>query len=283
MARAGSINFQVANIIREHNGISKSKLERRNESGLKSENNQKVSDLFHSYKSLDNARNNLTNLAIFAKENHSIKDMSKIDINTVKDWINSKDIVYRTASNYLSELNKVSEHFSFDRNEIKELRLNLKNNVLKDNKTGTLAQQTRSYKNLDKIALKDSNSQLAFELQRDLGLRVKEATQINLERQLKDNILTITQKGGKLTQKEISPTLTSKLRENAVQGIYSINSRTYTRHLKEAIEKSGQKWSGTHGMRHSYAQSQLEAGKTKLEVSQEMGHNREEITDTYLR
>ena len=280
MARAGSINFQVSNIIKAHNGISKSKLETRNESKLKGENNQKVSDLFHSYKSLDNARNDLTNLAKFAKENHNIKDMSKIDINIVKDWINSKDVVYRTASNYLSELNKVSEHFSFDRNEIKELRSDLKNNL---EKTGAFAQQTRSYKNLDKIILNDPKSQLAFELQRDLGLRVKEATHINLERQLNDNILTITQKGGKLTQKEISPTLVSKIKENAAQGIYSVNSRTYTRNLKIAIEKSGQKWTGTHGMRHSYAQSQLEAGKTKLEVSQEMGHNREEITDTYLR
>jgi len=280
MARAGSINFQVANIIREHNGISKSKLERRNESGLKSENNQKVSDLFHSYKSLDNARNDLTNLAKFAKENHSIKDMSKIDINTVKDWINSKDIVYRTASNYLSELNKVSEHFSFDRNEIKELRSDLKNNL---EKTGAFAQQTRSYKNLDKIILNDPKSQLAFELQRDLGLRVKEATHINLERQLNNNILTITQKGGKLIEKELNPSLISKIKENAINGIYSINMKTYSRNLEKAITKSGQKWTGTHGMRHSYAQNQLEAGKTKSEVSQEMGHNREEITDTYLR
>ena len=59
--------------------------------------------------------------------------------------------------------------------------------------------------------------------------------------------------------------------------------KTYSRNLEKAITKSGQKWTGTHGMRHSYAQNQLEAGKTKSEVSQEMGHNREEITDTYLR
>jgi integrase len=283
MARVGSTTFQVSKIIKSQNGIAISKKERRDTISQKAENNHNVSDLIHSYKSLTDTRNNLINLGNFAKEKYQIKDMSKIDINIVKEWVKSKDLVYRSASNYLSQLNKVEKHFNFDKNAIKEFRNELKNNILKDNKVGTLAQQTRSYKNLDKIVLRNEKSQLAFELQRDLGLRVKEATHINLDRQLKGNVLIITQKGGKLTQKEISPTLISKIKENAKNGIYSVNKMTYQRHLKEAIEKSGQKWSGTHGIRHSYAQNQIEAGKTKEEVSQELGHNREEIINTYLR
>ena len=280
MARAGSINYQVSNIIREHNGIGISKKEERELSGLKSENNQNVSDLFHSYKSLDNARNDLSNLGKFAKENYNIKDMSKIDISIVKDWIMQKDIVYRSASNYLSELNKVSDHFSFNRDEIKELRSDLKETL---DRTGNLAQETRAYRDLDKIELKNEALNVAFELQRDYGLRVKEATHIDLVRQIRGNILTVQGKGGKLIEKELNPTLTSKIKENANNGIYSVNIKTYSYNLKSAIEKSGQKYTGTHGIRHSYAQAQLEAGKTKSEVSQEMGHNREEITDVYLR
>ena len=282
MARVGSIVFQVSNIIKKHNGISISKKEQRSQSGLKAENNHNVSNLIHSYKSLTDTRNNLLNLGKFAKEQHQIKDMSKIDINFIKDWINSKQLVYRSASNYLSELNKVAEHFSFSKDEIKDFRKELRNN-LKDNRTGTLAQQTRAYKNLDKIILKNEKAQIAFTLQKDYGLRVKEATHINLNRQLNNNILIVLGKGGKLIEKKIDPSLALKIKKNAKNGIYSINSKTYSRHLKKAIENLGQKYNGTHGIRHSFAQTQLEAGKTKQEVSYELGHNREEITDVYLR
>ena len=73
-----------------------------------------------------------------------------------------------------------------------------------------------------------------------------------------------------------------KIKENAVDGKYEINKRTYARDLQKKIEESGQKYNGTHGIRHSYAQKMLET-HSKAEVSQEMGHSREEITDTYLR
>ena len=36
-------------------------------------------------------------------------------------------------------------------------------------------------------------------------------------------------------------------------------------------------------MRHSYAQNRLEQGYSKQNVSESIGHIREEITDTYLR
>jgi site-specific recombinase XerD len=280
MARAGSIVFQVSKIIKAHNGIGLSKREARNESGLLSENNQKVSDKFHSYKSLDNARRDLMNLGKFAKENYGIKDMSKIDIEVIKEWINSKSAVYRTASNYLSELNKVSEHFSFNKQEIKELRSELKENL---ERTGKLHNSTRAYKNLDKVFLKSEKAQIAFELQRDYGLRLKEAMHINLDRQLKDNTLFVQGKGGKILEKELSKELVQKVKENAKNGIFEIKKDTYTKELKEAIEKTGQTYNGTHGIRHSFAHQKLEEGYSKQEVSEMMGHNREEITNVYLR
>jgi len=279
MARVGSIVFQVANIIKAHNGIRISKLERRNESGLSAENGHKVSDLFHSYKSLDNARADLLNLGKFAKDELGIKDMSKIGIEGINEWIKSKNITYRTASNYLSELNKVHEHLGVSKEEIKELRAELKNNL---ERVGTLHNTTRAYKSLDKIQLSDK-AQIAFELQRDYGLRAKEATHINLERQLKGNTLLYTQKGGKLSEITITPTLASKIKENAVNGKYELNYKTYSRELKAAIEKTGQKYNGTHGIRHTFAQNKLETGASKQKVSELMGHVREEITNVYLR
>jgi len=277
MARAGSINYQVGNIIKAHNGIRQSKLESRKNSGIISaESGHKVSDKFHSYKSLDNARNDLKNLGNYAKQSHSIKNMSNISISVVRDWIIEKNITYNTASNYLSELNKVHEHMNFTREEIKELRKELKTSLRTNTK------QSRFYKKLDKIKLPDK-SMPAYELQRDYGLRMSAATHINIEKQLKGTTLKYQEKGGKWSEKELTSTLASKIRKNAVEGKYEIPRDTYYGQLKREIEKSGQKFNGTHGIRHTYAQNQIQSGKTKQEVSEAMGHTRPEITNTYLR
>jgi len=279
MARVGSVNYQVAKIIKAHNGIRQSKLESRNESGLKAENGHKVSDKIHAYKSIDNLRADISNLGRYVWKELGIKNMSKIGIDGIKNWINSKDITYNTASNYLSEINKVHEYLGVTKQEVKELRTELKQNLPK---TRNLAKQTRVYKSLDTVQLSDK-SQVAFELQRDYGLRIKEATHINISRQLHGNTLSYSQKGGKLSEIELNPTLASKIRENAVNGKYEVNRKTFSRHLKKAIEKSGQKFNGAHGIRHTFAQDKLEAGASKQEVSEAMGHKREEITHVYLR
>lgn len=277
MARAGSINHQVGKIIKAHNGIGQSKLESRNSSGLMSaESGHKVSDKIHSYKSLDNIRNDLKNLGNYAKQEFGVKDMSKIDREIIRQWIRDKDVSYNTASNYLSEINKVHSHLNITREEVKELRAELKQELRKNEL------ETRAYNNLDRIQLPDK-SQPAFELQRDYGLRVNAATHINIEKQLKENTLIYQEKGGKWSEKELTHTLSSKIRENAVNGKYELNYNTYRDQLQKAIEKTGQKYNGTHGIRHAYAQNQLEAGKSKQEVSESMGHVREEITNTYIR
>ena len=276
MARLGSIKYQVSQILQKVNGIGTSKKETREQSGVKSlESGHKVSDKVHSYKSLENLRNDLTNLSNYAKTEFKIQDIREINIVIVNAWLESKNIGYNTASNYMSELNKVSDHFNFTKEQIKELRSDLKKDLPKTEL------ETRAYKNLEKIELKEKH-QVAFELQRDYGLRVNASTHINLDKQLNGNTLTYREKGGKLSQKEINPNLAQKIRENALEGKYEINKRTYARDFQKQIEKSGQKYNGTHGIRHSYAQKMLET-HSKAEVSQEMGHSREEITDTYLR
>ena len=276
MARLGSIKYQISNIINSHNGIGVSKKEQRANSGLKSlENGHNVSDKIHSYKSIENLRNDLTNLANFSKENFGIKDITQISASNVRAWIESKQITYNTASNYLSELNKVAEHFSFSKEEMKALREDLKAKLT--NKTP----ETRAYKQLEKITLRE-NSQVAFELQRDYGLRINAATNINIEKQLKDNTLIYREKGGKLSQKELNASLTSKIIKNAVNGKYEINKRTYSIEIKKEIEKTGQKFNGSHGIRHAYAQKNIEE-KKQSEVSHELGHSRTEILKVYLR
>ena len=227
MARLGSVKYQVSQILQKVNGIGTSKKETREQSGVKSpESGHKVSNKVHSYKSLENLRNDLTNLATYAKSEFKISDIKAINIEIVSSWIESKNIAYSTASNYFSELNKVSDHFNFTKEEIKDLRAELKSDLPK------AELETRAYKNLEKLELKDKH-QAAFELQRDYGLRVNAATHINLDKQLNGNTLTYREKGGKLSRKELNPNLAQKIRENAVDGKYEVNKRTYSRDLQK--------------------------------------------------
>ena len=64
MARLGSVKYQVNNLINSITGIGISKKEQRQISGIESlESGHKISDLVHSYKSLENIRNDILNLA----------------------------------------------------------------------------------------------------------------------------------------------------------------------------------------------------------------------------
>ena len=275
MARVKSIGRQVEELLNRKNGIGKSKRETRNFFNRTSlESGQKISPLIHSYKSLANIRTELTALGKYAKEEFGIREIKDIDITVVKAWLAEKDINIRTASNYLSDLNKVSDVLAFTPAEIKTLRDELKTTLPNP------PYQTRAY-DLSRVEI-NPRSEVSYLLQKEYGLRVSAATRINLATQLNQNTLSFKQKGGKLSEIELTSTLASKLRENALNGKFELNYRTYYRDLKKAIEKTGQKFNGTHGMRHSYAQNQLEH-KTKLEVSQDLGHVREEITLVYLR
>lgn len=260
----------------QHKGIGESKKESRQESDFKGENGQKISTKIHSIKSLKNIRDDLTNLGRFAKENYGMKDMSKIDANIVRDWINDKGISYNTASNYLSEINKMNQHFSITPKDVKELRVHFKQE-LRPNEL-----QHRAYKGLEKIQL-PKQFQPAFELQRDYGLRMSAATHINLKDQLQGNFFRFQQKGGRWSEIKLSNALAQKIRDNAVQGRYGVNNDTYSNHLRSEIEKSGQEYNGTHGIRHSFAQHMKELGYSDAEISKMMGHTRTEIVNTYFR
>jgi len=290
MARAQAIGYQVQEIVREINGIGKSKLDSRNSSGIRSiESGHKISDKVHSIKSITNLRRELTDLGKYAKHELGIKNISDIDQVAIRSWLESKEIGYRTASNYLSNLNKVESHLNISREQIKEIRQEISPSLERPQF------ETRAYKNLDRLQV-PQRAEPAFRLQRDYGLRPGAAVSCKIIEKsvnahkpdfkgthLKGNTLHYKEKGGKMAQKTISNEMRAVIHKNAQNGSYAINYKTYSRDLEKALKTDGQNFNGAHGIRHTYAQSQLEKGLTKAEVSQEMGHTRVEITNTYLR
>jgi len=271
------IRNQVRAITNEIDGTGTSKLDSRRASNLRShESGHKISPMLHSYKSITNLRRELIDLAAYAKVEHGVGKISKIDASIVRSWIANKNIGYRTASNYLSNLNKVADHLRISRQEVAEIRQELSPQLPRP------AKDRRSYKHLDRLQVAE-RSMPAMRLQRDYGLRAGAATHINLDKQLHGNVLSYQEKGGKWSKRVLDKDLVSQLHKNAQNGLYSVNYKTYTRDLRQGIEHMGEEWHGTHGLRHSYAQRRLEEGASLGEVSQEMGHVREEITLAYLR
>ena len=272
-----AIHNQVRDVIRSIDGIGTSKLDSRIASDMRSnESGHKVSPKLHSHKSIINLRRELTDLATFAKLERGIGKIDKIDASIVRNWLATKEIGYRTASNYLSNLNKIADHLSISRQEVAEIRQELSSQLPRP------AKDRRSYKHLDRLQVAE-RSMPAMRLQRDYGLRAGAATHINLDKQLDGNVLSYREKGGKWSKKVLDKDLVSQLHKNAQNGLYAINYKTYTRDLRQGLERLGEEWHGTHGLRHSYAQRRLEEGASLGEVSLEMGHVREEITLTYLR
>ena len=100
-------------------------------------------------------------------------------------------------------------------------------------------------------------------------------------------------KGGKerdiIVSKDTYLEIERYVKENGVLKID--DPRSYREAIKEAAQKVGQEYTGSHGLRHNFAQNRMNelqsmgAGyQTACHmVSKEMGHERPSITETYLR
>lgn len=304
----GSVAGQVSYIWEQIDGIGESKVDARADSDVTSlKDDRAVSDKVHSYEYKDEVLRTAEDLGNFARENFGEKNYEKIDGDIVQAYIDAKiadGVTQGTLSNYISHLAKVEtalikiaeiskhEYTAFTREDLREARENIKENAGKtDYVNRAYASPGAVISNLER------GEHLAGRLQLEHGLRVSEATRIG-ERQLNGNTLTYIGKGGKEQSKELSPSLANSIRSNMENGRFSVDQNHYRESLRESSRVEGDKYSGSHGLRYNYAQNEyvsrldakIEGGmkpdeahrEALAEVSKEMGHNREEITEHYL-
>ena len=141
-------------------------------------------------------------------------------------------------------------------------------------------------------AIKDDTARFCCHLQLAYGLRANESYKIHLVPG-KENCMEIHQKGGARTIKEISPEDYQKLvsMSGGRDNYYISDYQTVRRAWGDACDRMGVADNGLHGLRATYAHRSydghiargLSAAEAKAEVSQELGHTRLEIVDTYLR
>ncbi len=299
----GSINYQVSQIMKQLTGHGISKYETRIKSSMKGENNHQVSNLIHSSNYDKAVKTTAISLAQFAK-NNGIKDMEKINNETIEKYVNEKiqkGNLNKSISVPLSHLLKIQHALNktfynrtgrenaqlFSKEKIKELRVKANKTAKKSDKN-----KIKSYSNpnifLSKIA---KRSVLQIDLMMQTGIRVNDTINIKKNQLLANNEIRFRSKGGKVFIKKIDPNLYYKIKKAVVSNTYNIAYKTFYRDMKKVASENNIVWSGTHGLRHSWAKKDfsnnlkngLSNKKSLLKTSQEMAHNRGEITKLYIQ
>jgi len=277
------------------NGINQSKVEARNSSNQIGENGHKVSDKAHSIKEVQNLRSVTTQYINFVKENYAGKVAGNINADSAKAFLEAKatEVKGSTLNTYTSLMQKVSDNLNKDgignlnRQDIQSIKQELKEDY-------SLSKEhiNRAYENAQAIQneMRNTTMSLSADLQAEAGLRANDAINSDKWQINSDNTLTINDSKGGITYttSPLSPELIERVAEAKEMG-YRANYNEYREALKEAVQSTGQNYTGTHGLRYSFAQERLEELKqngyteaeAKGQVSLEMGHSRLDITNHY--
>lgn len=124
-------------------------------------------------------------------------------------------------------------------------------------------------------------------LQLECGLRLSDACKLD---ELRQTGKIEQSKGGQAITPHLSAALKSALERLPAAELHP-DKEKYAEALRGAAEAAGEQYTGTHGLRHNFAQAQFasytEHGMSKAEalraVAEDMGHHRSDITLTYLR
>ena len=250
------------------------------------------------------------------RETTNVKNLQKIEtqhiqayVDTLSDKVENKSLTRTTAATYITALNRIIEYINShleDRNlkTISASEYNLSrtqneriNRAVDENTHNKFMSYIERSNDIQSQALSYS-----VQLQREFGLRLRESIQIQtntIQKALRTNILHLTKKDGvksarprqinirNNTQKEILKNALQFMKDNRLKSLAPTNTIRQQYNYAERVRQDFNKSTDSskmdyHGERYHYAQMRIQEGATKQEVSQELGHNRESITNIYL-
>jgi len=324
----GSINHQVNLVFKQSNifqpGSSKhdAKLQAREELLAKGESatSDKIGaqTAIYSYNTAEKYKDTWHDLAQYCKQEFGIKDVTKIEAEHIKSYLESKiesGVKYSSfqrecaaISKFEQALNRFAEKYG-ERYNVAKTEFNFREAI---NTTREIAKEVlsrdikdRGFDNPQAVInnIERPESKIAAAVQYEGGARLSEACYIK-ESQLKGyeidrvtgqekgKIYLDNTKGGKdreiFVSKETYSKLESYIKEN---GEFKISKNTYSHDVNAAAKQLNERASDTHSFRYNFAQERynscLDAGFTHEQalqnVSWEMGHERADITLHYLR
>ncbi len=233
-------------------------------------------------------------------------DKIQVYIDTLHDKLEAGELKSSTVSSYISALNRVieyaNEHLNRDIQTINAKDYGLSRGGV-EYQNRAVSEQTHNTFN-DFLSSQDDIKAQALshsvDLQRELGLRLRESIQIKadtIREALKTSTLHVDrQDGTKNSQPRDIPihneqqleTLKSALnfmQEHNLKSLAPTDTLKEQYHFAEHVRQEFNRVSDTkmdyHGERHYYAQERLSEGATARQVTEELGHHRKEILKHY--
>ena len=307
----GSVKWQVNTMLNKIKQIGSSRHEAKQQAQYSSPHELAKQTGIHSYKTLDTYRGVAKDLLQYAKDNGFTKDIEKLTGETVKSFLENKlqeGISYNTLKTYTAAVTKLEvaleKHNGNDYDLSKAAQ-----EVLSQARANGMGptEQHRAFQNPQAVINNISNPDYKTIAQFQLvsGLRLSELNHTRPDQLREENgrmFVSVEQgKGGKDRIVEVKDRQAFQAFKSLVEskqqtsgkyaGKYTFSKSGYRAAVASAAAKAGETERGTHSFRWNYAQreyidKQISLGKpesqAKLEVSHELGHNRESITDHYL-
>lgn len=238
-----SVKYAVSRVMSVLDGIGESKRQARASSEIAGQNGQKISQKIHSIKSMQNARTVATQYAEYVKANYG-KIYPNLSSQTMRDFLQSKldQVSGPTINTYISTAAKIADAFrqlgvkNIDRNDILTLRTELKHNDIDLSKHRTDRSYTAAELNKMREYMQDTPYLLSFDLQRQAGMRIDDATD-SKKWSIDRSTNTITIRGSKNGLTYTTRDLPSRLIDRAAaakQIGYKANKTIYGDKLREA-------------------------------------------------
>jgi len=301
----GSVVYQVHTVFAEIIRFGESKhaaKEQARASGAKTWHDIGKNIAIYSYRTADQYRDVAKDVMQYAKENFGVKDIEKLTSEHIQAYLESKiadGIKYSTFQNYSAAIEKLEvalnayaqshqtgNTYKFDLTDVRKEA----QEVLERSQT------TRAYE--DPKALVASIQNDVFKTiataQYEGGFRISELNHISEKNFLENNTFqVISGKGGKDREVPLSQETYQALKDlvDKSDGKFIFDINDYRNALKEAAKITDQPYTGSHGLRWSFAQEKFQElqrqGMTYEQalqaVSHLLGHERADITEHYLR
>lgn len=267
----------------------------------------------YSYATADAYRDVWGQCLAHAKAEHGVKDIEKLGAGHVGSFLKAKaeggeSVSKATFRQYAAALGKLEAALNgyaarFETGRSYDFRQAIKDArplaaSLRD------GPQTRAYAEPQRLvaAIKRSDHRLAARMQYEGGPRVHEISLITPPQLLGERPDPVSGKtcgwiadkgkGGKNLEHKFSlETYRQLAAEVERRGAFSVDKAAYRESLKSAAEDTGQDYRGSHGLRWNFAQERFAACQAAdmgyelalVNVSRELGHERPDITEHYLR
>jgi len=311
----GSVNWQVQQVFDTVNCIGQSKhaaKEDARHSGARTWEQIGARIGVYSYATADAYRETWRHVLEYAKSEYGVKDLERLTKEHVVAYLESKiedGVLRATFDQYAAACAKLEQalsKFAKEKESGKVYAFDLQAvRALAASELGGRSELSRAYSDSDRLvsAVQGDQHALAAAIQRESGARIKEVSLIKREQlrglrpdriseQLKGWI-EIRGKGGKIRELAMRPETYHRLEASIAlhNGRFAIVGDRYRADLKQAALGTSQSYQGSHGLRWSWAQGrhdQLQRDGMTYEqsltcVSQEMGHERADITEHYLK